>query len=272
MTKEMCMFAFEHSPYAIQYFPEEYVSEELALKAVAYSGYIFDDLPEAVRTKAVFLAALTDEGNASLEDLPKDQIDKEVCLTWLQKGKRVFRSLDIIPKELRDYDVCLAAVRRDGCSLEQVPAELVDAKICNAAIENWFDAIKFVPQELFTKEMAVAVAERDPRLFEMIPAELLSEELCLCAAGHGALKNVMEHAPKELITQKVFDAAVEASSWAYDDVPDENITFEMVLQVAKDMPGKLYHKFPKRFRTKEIIERIIAEAPRAKLHLERYME
>ena len=56
-----------------------------------------------------------------------------------------------VPLELRDYDICLAAVQTAGWALQFVPPRLRDYDICMAAVKQDGIALEYVPPRLQAK-------------------------------------------------------------------------------------------------------------------------
>lgn len=274
-TKALCMFAFEKTAFNIMYFPEQYITEALAINAVKHSGYILKYLPEKFRTREVCMIAVSDEGHGRLDEVPASVIDKEICLKWLRSSKNVAISpLDLIPDDLKDYDIYYAVAVLDHNELSRVPPEFIDEKMCLAAIKKSYHAAKYIPQHLFTKEMATILTSQTSLYFDRIPTELLTEEMCINAIRHGECFSgtVLEDVPDELKTQKMCDIAVDVSIWSLAAVPDRYVSFEMLVKVAMDAPGRLQDNFPKRYRNKITIDKMLDLAPRAEDYLMKLLE
>lgn len=47
---------------------------------------------------------------------------------------------------LKDYEMCMAAVTHGGCWLEYVPENLKDREMCLAAVKESGSALKYVPE------------------------------------------------------------------------------------------------------------------------------
>jgi len=56
------------------------------------------------------------------------------------------------------------------------------------------------------------------------------------------------------------------------DVPEDFVTIDMLMRVAKSAPGRLVDNFPVRFRTKMITDKIIAEAPDAEKYVKSILQ
>lgn len=258
-TKEMCLFAFEKEPFLIKHFPEEYITEELALKAVQHSGFILNDLSDKYKTKEICLIAVSDEGSGKIESVPDSVLDKDIVLAYLHNTRSAVHELKKIPQQLWDYDVCLAAVEKDGSDLQYVPAEYLDYNMCIHAVRKSGSASKYVPQELFTEELALATVSYSQYEFKNIPKRCITEAVCLEALSHGDryAGTILGEIPREIITQKICDVAIAKSPRSLEAVPEEFVTEDILLSVARRACALVPRNFPKRLRTKKFIQQLI---------------
>ena len=72
---------------------------------------------------------------------------------------------------------------------------------------------------------------------------------------------VFAEIPKHLICQEVCDTAFQTSVLSITGIPDEFVTEEMLLVLADKAPGQLSYHFPKRFKTEEFVQRLVAINP-----------
>ena len=156
-TKEICMIAFEKSPFSIQYFPIEYITEDLVIRAVKHSGFALGDIPEEFRTKEACLIAVSDNGHVHIKDVPSNIIDKEICLTWLKNADFEVFPLDNIPDAIKDNDIYLAAVALYGEDLKNVPPENITQEMCDIAVKRSYRAFEYVPERFVTDDLLTVV-------------------------------------------------------------------------------------------------------------------
>ena len=92
------------------------------LNKVTKVGWVFEFVPDKLKTPELCLAAVTKVG-------------------WL---------LEFVPDELKTRKLCLVAVSNNGDALEFVPEEFKTLELCLAAVtKNNGYALEFVPDELF---------------------------------------------------------------------------------------------------------------------------
>ena len=83
--------------------------------------------------------------NDHIETLSSDkQIFYEYMINVQQNGL----TLEFVPAEIRDSDICKIAVRQNGLTLEFVPPELRNSDICKIAVQQNGLALQFVPTEI----------------------------------------------------------------------------------------------------------------------------
>jgi hypothetical protein len=78
--------------------------------------------------------------------VPKELRDYNMCITAVKQYGYILG--DYVPEELRDYNMCITAVKQDGYALEFVPPELRDYKMCIIAVKQYSSTLKYVPIEL----------------------------------------------------------------------------------------------------------------------------
>jgi hypothetical protein len=81
--------------------------------------------------------------------VPEELRDYNMCMTAVKQYGYILG--DYIPKELRDYTMCITAVKQDGYALEFVPEELRDYNMCITAVKQYGSTLKYVPKELQPK-------------------------------------------------------------------------------------------------------------------------
>jgi hypothetical protein len=132
---------------------------DIAIIAVATSGYLLDTVPEEFRDYETCLAAVTVSG-MSLMSVPPKLRDYKLCMAAIdQDGWAVV----YVPEELRDYKLCMAAVNQYGRTLAHVPREpkdLRDYEMCLAAVSNNAAAIEYVPEDLPEYDELAALANQ----------------------------------------------------------------------------------------------------------------
>ena len=268
-TEKVCVHAFENDPDLIRWFPEEYITEQVALKAVENSGYNLEYLPDKYKTKKICLIAVSDASYSIIKYVPFSVLDKEIVLAYLRNASSGPSILQMIPKTVWDYDVCLAAVEKAGRDLQFVPQEFIDEKMCLHAVQNCSGACEFVPERLFSEELAMAAVSHDQYSFTKIPRRCITEDVCLQAlkCGDRSAGSILQDIPKDMITQEMCDLAVRKTPRSIKYVPERFVSEDMLLYVTRQSYILLKCNFPERLRTKEFIQKLMNEVPVSKNYL-----
>ena len=267
LTEKLVLLAFEKDPFLIRHIPQEFITEEMALKAVECSGNNLEYIPDKYKTRQVCLLAVNN--NADIEDVPAAIVDKELAQAFLENSSSCFQILQKIPKEIWDYDICLKAVEKAGRDLQYVPAEFIDYNMCFSAAQNTSSAVDYIPENLFTEELALALVSHDQYCFSKIPKDCITEAVCLQAikCGDRSAGHILKDIPGEILTKEICDLAVGKTPRSIQSVPEKFVTEEMLLYVARQASVLLKINFPKRFRTKEFIQKLLDEIPTAGQYL-----
>ncbi len=77
--------------------------------------------------------------------------------------------LEWVPYDLRNEELCLAAVRAQEESLRWVPRDLCTYEICLVAVRQKPGAIARVPEDLKSREMCREAVQSDPRALQWVP-------------------------------------------------------------------------------------------------------
>jgi uncharacterized protein (TIGR02145 family) len=109
---------------------EEY---EKYLEEVKENGLALENVPEALKTAEMCMAAVENEGLA----------------------------LGDVPEALKTAEMCMAAVKNDGLALDFAPEALKTLELCIAAVKLDCDAIEYVPDALKEKTKEAAETESD---------------------------------------------------------------------------------------------------------------
>lgn len=271
-TREMCELAVEKDSWNLEKIPDAFKTGEMCLKAVKEYGGLLEFIPETIKSYDMCKIAIVDEGSG-LSYVPDRIFDKELALLAIKHARYSWNLLDEIPERLRDYDVCLAAVNRDGSNLEFVPEKVKNEQICLAAAKESESAAKFIPKALFTPEICLALTQNGALHFDEIPKECLTTEACIEAIRHGSRYGgtVIGEVPKELVTQEMCDLAIKISVWSLGAIPDEFVTEEILMYVAEKAPGRIQDNFPQRFRTYSFFQKMIENYPDTEYYINEYI-
>ena len=262
-TQRICLYAFDRDPSNIEYFPVEYITEELVLRAVKHSGFLLKEVPEHFRTKEVCLIAVSDRGRGRIEDVPETVLDKEIILSYFQNTQWGFQQLKVVPEEMKDYDVCLAAVKSDGSNLQYVPNIYYDYNMCLSALNRTPNAYEQIPDDSYTEGLEMAIISTGQYEFKKLPQHCLTEAVCELAikSGDKYQREILRYIPDSVLTQKLCDLSVKLYPHSFVFVPDRYVTEDLLMFVAQNDIATFKSNFPQRLRTKELCDRISAIQP-----------
>ena len=264
-TQKICELAVAYDPHNLEEIPDDYKTPSMCLTAVKASGFNLSAVPEALKTHEMCVIAVSDN-SSGLDYVPEHLFDKEIALLAINNPPTYGPlRLSRIPENLRDYEVCEAAVSKTGSNLAYVPENVKDYNLCLIAAQHGFYAAKYIPYEYFTPELCLVVAKGNSSDFKWIPKDRLTKEACLEAVKHRTMAGgtVIGEIPHEILTPEMCDISVKTAVQSFSQIPEEYITEEILLYVAEKAPGLLQENFPLRFRTKECIEMFIEKCPSA---------
>jgi hypothetical protein len=230
--------------------------EEHCLAAVQKDGLLLKDVPEALKTP-------------------------EVCLAAVRRGYQGWQALEYVPESAKTPELCLYAVQRNGYALKFVPEALKTPELCLDAVQSNRYALKFVPEALKTPELCLAAVQQHGWALEHVPEALKTPELCLPAVGYGegrAFKHIPELFLKNpdfcrvVVQQEGWDftskfvtwtselclVAVQQSCRALKYVPEKLKTWDLCLTVVKEYPNTLAY-VPKKFITPEFYQAAVQQ-------------
>lgn len=264
-TKKVCNLAFQKDSSNIMAFPIEFITSELVAKAVQTDSYIITDLPDQFKTKEICLHVAKENG--SLSGIPETMLDREIFLAWLRNSTYEYRPLSKIPEEMWDYDICLAAVNLDREELYRVPTNLIDARMI-------LMATKFIPLKIQMTDITNALKDSEHSDLINVPEEELFETICIreiLKSGRKA-NSVLQQIPVSHITQKMCNTAVEVSPLSLECIPEDYISIDIMITIARKLPGLLTTHFPDKFKNQQNIDEIVEAVPNAKDYLNRYLK
>lgn len=93
-------------------------------------------------------------------------------------------SLETIPENERDRELCLMACAKWGLALRYVPPMLRDQQMCLTALANDPWALEYVPDALVTREMCLdALTKCGYWIFQMVPMRH-RDDIDLCTTAY----------------------------------------------------------------------------------------
>ena len=86
-------------------------------------------------------------------------------------------------KPITTEEEALAAVRRNGKSLEYVPENLKTAEVCIEAVRQNGWALQYVPKKLRTPELFLEALKKDRSMLKFVPEPLHDEVRAMLRNG-----------------------------------------------------------------------------------------
>ena len=269
-TKDLLELAFSKYPQCIGLFPDEYKTEDICMEAVSNTGGLLKSVPVALRTYDICYAAAVHGSGA--ENIPETLIDKKIALAIIESGN--FSVKDTIPflfTKIPDQEIYLSAVKKKGESLKYIPEESKTYEMCLAAMNNTLSAVYYIPDDMFSDEIRSIFAKNwVPWVGKMFfPEKHQTSQMWLeIFSRHDCCVHyVLSAVPKGFLTQEICDVIVRNSYPMYREIPEEFISEDMIIYMAKTNPGQLGFRFPERFRTEEFVKSITDKYPATKMWL-----
>lgn len=155
---------------------------------------------------------------------PKKKIPREI---YVKAIKQPFRNLELkwVPIELRDREMCMAALDRDITNLQYFPPELFDDNTCMELVKLNEVVLKYIPLNVITKEVCIEAVRTYGYAIEYVPLNILDKNICIEAVKQNGL--TLDLLPLEFIDKEICVIAVQQYDGALVCVPNEFIDVEM---------------------------------------------
>lgn len=130
----------------------------------------------------------------------------------------------------RDMPIVRQIISRDGCFLVYVPKDMRTYELCVVAVKrNWY-ALKHVPKDKKTYELCMLAVQRDGYALEFVPPAMQTREMCTLAIerDRNALQFVRLEKPG-----KIYLNAVKRDCWYLQHVPKQHQTRKLVMAALK---------------------------------------
>jgi hypothetical protein len=150
---------------------------------------------------------------------------------------------------IKDEDLVINVVSKNGDALEYVPPAGITPKVAYTAVSNSRWALRHVPEELKTPELCKIAVSNYGVALEYVPEELKTPELCKIAVSNNG--RAVRSFPKEYITPEICKIAVTKSSQALSDIPEELRTPELC-KIAVSNSGEMLYYVPEELKTLEL--------------------
>jgi len=126
------------------------------------------------------------------------------------------KTLEYVPRALRDYEMCLIAIKNHGDAYAFVPEHLKNA-LYSEAVDNDCCAFHLVPEEQRTYEMYYKFIELDGSNLKFVPDKFLDYEMYLAAVK--SKWSIIAQVPESMRDYQLCITAIQANSSATSFVP-----------------------------------------------------
>ena len=211
----LCEIALNKSAIAIQYIPEESLTESMCLVAVNRAPHTLMYIPEQCKTKTVCLAAFSH--NVRMLSYIPEKFQTESM--YLEAINEYPDALSFTPEKFITKSLCLKAVSREGIALRYVPEKFQTESICLAAISNDWHALSFITKKMQTEAMYIAAIAVSPYALLAIPEESRTESMYISVISRDWF--ILSRIPRKLRTEAMYIAALTASPDAWALIPQK---------------------------------------------------
>jgi hypothetical protein len=135
------------------------------------------------------------------------------------------------------YEGCLAAVQKNGATIQSVPEHLKTYEICLAAVHQAGWVILDVPHHMKTFELCLAAVQQDGWWIQLVPDHMNTHELRFAAVQRNGY--ALRHIPKHQQTDEIIQAALLQNPDAVKFIK-KTITITILHGTPKQMPPKAY--------------------------------
>jgi hypothetical protein len=186
----------------IKYLPDEYLTTDKCLEAIKKDSKSFCSLPEKFKTKEL-CNYIMEYHPVFFQFLP-DKYKEDMIKKYFNNTKEMIK---YIPKEFRDYNLCLEAVKQNGMALEYVPIELRTPELCKLAIHNGLVSYTAIPSHIYDLELYELVVKNNGYYLQIIPENIINYKMCYNAILTDP--NSFQYIPDEYRTYELCKKAME---------------------------------------------------------------
>lgn len=208
---EICKRHFKDFPCAIQYVPEQYLTEELCIAAIKGScrsnweeNDIWEYIPINMLSPEVCkVAALCNR--YTLDHIPNECKTADV---FFEAVKGFGELLICVPKAFQSKEMYINAVNQNGGNLKFVPQSERTEEICLAAFNsksNGAKAVEYIPDRFLTEEMCKQAVTQEWETLKVIPNHFKNADVCSCALQHSIWADKVDDKPDKSFSQFVND-------------------------------------------------------------------
>ena len=158
LYEKLCIEAIKSNPSAIKFVPKNIITYELCLLVAKNIKYI----------------------GMTIHSVPKIYLTTEIFLETLKNIKQYSHPmLKIIPKEFRDIQVCLEAIKIDFNEIRYVPHHIInDNDFISEIIKiNLVKSFPYLPDKLKTFELCKQLVSLNNKSLNYIPINIINDNL-----------------------------------------------------------------------------------------------
>ena len=177
-----------------------------------------------------------------LRYIPEELRDYNLCLEAI---KQTGRSLPYVPNKHKDYNMYLEAVKQNGYTLKDIPEEFRDYNLCLEAIKNNGYALPSVPKEHRDYNLCLEVVKKNSLILRELSENYIDYALCLESVQQNG--GILRFIPKEHRDYNICLEAVKQFGRALSSVPEEHRDYSLCLEAVKNN-GEALIFVPKEYR------------------------
>ena len=152
----------------------------------------------------------------------------------LDKVNRDGNYIKNIPWDLRNVDLCYAAVSKDGLLIEQVPYNKRTARVCKKACENNGEAYFSVPGSFRTRELLEISVATSPSIFSRLSNNEKTLNISKIAVQRDGLQ--LKYVPDALKSFALYDIALNNNGLTLEYVPEEWRSLDICRKAVQQNP------------------------------------
>lgn len=144
---------------------------------------------------------------------PRTEISRDIYM----KRVEILGLLTGIPETMKDKQMCMRAIKQNGCALQHVPESMKDKRLCLEAVKQNGNAIRFVPTAIKDKEIYLEAVKQNGYVLQFIPDDVKDIDICSEAVKKDGL--VLQYVPYPLRLLRICEKAVRHDVRALQYVP-----------------------------------------------------
>ena len=285
-TKNMLQALLDHTTNGepdvdgqmISFFKPELFTPAIILQAVKRQDPVqYKDIPAEFMTEAIWLGH---PGGIDLSYIPEEHLTYELCFKAVTQSQYNYKYVPEAFKDERMNIALIAGGALNSYPVKELPSKYYNTEYIKQAIELGIEVIKRIPVKLFDKEVYAYTVEKygqhpqwpfiveqyrkvnefDYDTFSKVWACFWDEAFIIKAltAGDRNESERIYDLPKQYLTQKICDVAVERNSYDFEFVPKEFITQQMCESAVSRDYGSALEFVPLQMRNQKVCETAVS--------------